>query len=425
MKPVKLKAGALQLTLFISVVIAVLLASFLLYVHVYNKFSKQTQEVKQSIQYAEAGIQYALSHSIPVNDSVVLSGFDQFPETTVAKSFWGLFEKVISTTHTAHKSFKSTALLGGTYPSTGTALYVGNIYKALVVSGKTRIKGDAYLAPQGIKPGNMGGENYYGDLLLYGNQHKSKGLMELSPGLLNHLNQLPEAYTTVAQGDFIALEGKKEFRQSFLQPTRYLYQASPLYVEGVTLKGNIIIQSAASITISSNVNLSQVILLAPHIEFEEGFTGNCQAIASEKLIVHKNCHLNYPSALWVQPDPDSKIQVAGTGKEDMPLVIEEGTEIKGVVGYYYPVAANKNFQSQIFMEPNTKLYGELFCTHQSELQGSVFGSVYSMGFIAHYGSSVFQNHLHSAVINNDSIHKAYGGLLWKDDHKKSIVAWLH
>lgn len=93
----KVKAGALQLTLFIVVVIALLLASFLIFVHTYTQFNVQSNFVVETTQNANNGIQYALHHSIPLNDSAMIQlQDDNYKSLKITRAYWGLFEKISS-----------------------------------------------------------------------------------------------------------------------------------------------------------------------------------------------------------------------------------------------------------------------------------------------------------------------------------------
>ncbi len=67
---IKLKAGALQLTLFIVVVIAILLASFLVFSHTHNQFKTQTDFVIEIVKNADKGINFSLNNSINLKDTV-------------------------------------------------------------------------------------------------------------------------------------------------------------------------------------------------------------------------------------------------------------------------------------------------------------------------------------------------------------------
>ena len=68
----KIKAGALQFVVFIGVVIAILLGSFLTLVHIHALFGKQTDITIQTIKNADLGISYALQNNNIQNDSVPL-----------------------------------------------------------------------------------------------------------------------------------------------------------------------------------------------------------------------------------------------------------------------------------------------------------------------------------------------------------------
>jgi hypothetical protein len=94
----KLKAGALQLTMFIVVVIALLLASFVVLLQTHKRFNVQTDFVLETINNAQKGIDYALHNPTALNEIYSIGLNDEDYKTlTVKHDFWGMFEKLYAT----------------------------------------------------------------------------------------------------------------------------------------------------------------------------------------------------------------------------------------------------------------------------------------------------------------------------------------
>ena len=88
----KLKSGALQLTLFISIIIAVLLMGFVLLVHSHKRFQVQTDFILETTQNAQKGIEHALLHSIRLKDTVAIPLEEpSFKTLEIHRDFWGYF----------------------------------------------------------------------------------------------------------------------------------------------------------------------------------------------------------------------------------------------------------------------------------------------------------------------------------------------
>jgi hypothetical protein len=93
----KIKAGALQFSILISVVIAVIVSAFILLTHTQLKFAKKIELSGHTIQLANEGIKYARNYNIPYNDSITIdfeaNGLEEF--VSIEKSHWGIYDKVL------------------------------------------------------------------------------------------------------------------------------------------------------------------------------------------------------------------------------------------------------------------------------------------------------------------------------------------
>ena len=113
----KLKAGALQVTLGIVVVMALLLTGFVLLVHTHKLFNKQTDVLISSIHETHYGLDYALQNQLKLNDTIIVdTSADLEGELKLHRSFWGVFEKVISDSKLKTYQAKTIALIGATQP---------------------------------------------------------------------------------------------------------------------------------------------------------------------------------------------------------------------------------------------------------------------------------------------------------------------
>jgi len=410
----KIKAGALQLTLFISVVIALLLGAFILYVQLQDKVEKQHYFVQETINNAQRGIEYSLRNKLLFNDSISLLADDD-KSIKIKSSYWGMFTKVTSEATIKNFRFKKVAFIGVKKDSEKKiALQLADFNKPLVLVGKTNIHGNAFLPKQGVKSGYIAGVPFYGTQLINGKISVANQLPEFSSGKKKYFKNI---FTKPkADSDFIDLDRKREWQNSFMRETKVVYSNSAIHLYGVNLKGNIKIQSATKIIIDTSTKLTDVLVVAPIIEIKENVAGVFQAIASEELIVNEGVKLDYPSAL-VLTDSD---------KEDAKSLIHmnKGSHIKGMLVYLGKDGFNNN-KTQLFLDQDTEVTGEVYCNRNIELLGSVYGSIYAANFIAKQSGSVYLNHIYNGTILIDELPNEYVGLSFTKNSNKSVLKWMY
>jgi len=414
MMRLKIKAGALQLTLFISVVIALLLGAFILYIQLKDKVEKQHHFVQETINNAQKGIEYGLKNKLPVNDSISLLGDDD-KLIKVEGAYWGMFDKVTSKATIKNFQFKKVAFIGAKKDSRkNIALQLADFNKPLVLVGKTNIQGNAFLPAQGVKAGYIAGVPFYGTQLIKGKTSIGSQLPEFSSDKKKYLKNIfamPKGYS-----DFIDLNTKREWQNSFNEKTKVVYSNSAIHLERVNLKGNIKIQSTTKITIDTSAKLTDVLVVAPIIEIKDDVVGVFQAVASEELTVNERVKLDYPSAL---------VLLEGDKEDIAPLMqISKGSDVKGMLVYLGKESFNNN-KTQLFLDQDTKVTGEVYCNKNIELLGSVYGSVYAANFIAKQSGSIYLNHIYNGTILIDELPNEYVGLSFAKNINKSVLKWMY
>ncbi|MFL1013662.1 hypothetical protein [Flavisericum labens] len=421
----KLRGGAMQLALFIVVVIALMLASFVILVNTHNRFNIQTDFVLETVEKANEGITCALRNEIALNDTLIVDLNDEDYKTLkVYQDYWGLFEKVISSSQIKSNRFRKVALVGSAQQETNrTALYVEDQNKPLVVVGNTKIQGLAHLPKQGVRTGNISGHSYYGNQLIYGATKTSRPEL---PNLLKktriHIQNIQKPLEKVSHEQFLDISKTQNHQNSFLSPVKLVYSKETIHLRGVSLTGHIVVQSTTKIIVDASSKLKDVILLAPVIEIKNNTKGTFQAFATKELMVGKHCDLRYPSALvLIEDETVQEIQTNNSKKETPTMTVEGGTKIKGTMVY---LGKTQNYKAQVFIEENATVIGEVFCNRNLELLGTVNGSVFTSSFVANQSGSSYQNHLYNATISIDALPQQYVGLPF-ENAQKSVVKWLY
>lgn len=406
----KLNAGSLQLVTFIIVILALLLGSFLLLIHTHKQYSVKTGHIV-SISKSVNNHLFSDSRSIDAykNDDLI----------EVDSTYWGVFKMVKAEARFKNSKLSKIALVGSRADKDNTALYLADHNSPLVLVGNASIIGDASIPSRGIKTGNISGQSYYGNTFIEGKQLNSGALPLMPSELLHHLDELltqkSESHET--HGSFKLRSGLR-LSNSFQNKTKFYYSLTDVFLINLELRGRFIIQSKTKILVNANTQLEDVILIAPEIVVKSGFSGTIQAIASNHIKVEDNVELNYPSALVLKND----YELSSTSK-DHQLLIEKNTSIKGTV-LVLGRSHVKNYNVQLKTENDSRIEGEVYCSQNLELQGTVNGSVYTNNFIVRHNGTTYQNHLLNGKININNRTKQYVGISLNKGSKE-IAKWMY
>lgn len=415
----KLFSGSLQFAIFTAAIVALLLFALILYLTTFKTFQQNSQINIQNIKTSNSAFNAVLNNDDVITDSIILNDFeDKFQTSKTISSYWGIFQKATATTTNRTKKFTKTALIGSRIESQKrVALYLKNNFKPLVVVGNTIIKGNVRIPDQGVRPGNIAGNSYYGTQLIYGNITNSAVLLpKLNKTFVENVNYLLDKAKPINEDNFFALIQINT--NSFNQPTQWIYSKNVIDIQDEFV-GNFIIKSDTLVRISRTSKLKDIVIIAPTIIIEDGVKGNFQAIASKNITIGRNVVLNYPSALILKPE-ENTIQI--NQKKEL-ILIDENSIIKGVV-CYLSKKEDDNFTTHLICSKDSKIIGEVYCQGNFELIGSVFGTVYTNQFVSNTAGTIFVNHLYNATITSENFPDFYSGLLFEKENK-SILKWLY
>jgi hypothetical protein len=416
----KLKAGSLQLVTFIVVVIALLLASFIVLIHIHKQFRIKTNHIIETVSLVDKGIQNALHQKNSNKDTttLVLDNAD-YKSIKIHKDFWGTYEKMYSKATIKHITLKKTALVGSKRNNNEPVLYLKDNNRPLVVVGKTKIKGKAYLPKRGVKSGNIAGESYYGENYIYGTTALSENFPKLNKELLDYFKILNNRdFYNFDKIETINLNASKEHINSFGNSVQLIYSNSELVLSDVSILGHIIVQSKTKISIDKSAYLKDIILIAPSIEIRDQVKGVFQAFATKRISVAQDVNLDYPSALVLNRD-------YSTDTTDVPNMIDvaDHSTIKGNI-IALGLSASTNYEAQIKISSNATVKGIIYCEQNLELRGTVYGTVYTNNFIIKEKGSIYQNHIYNALISSEDLETEFVGVLINDS-KKGIAKWFY
>ena len=417
----KIKAGALQYVLVISVIIAIIVFAFISLIYLQQRMNSKHQFTKETIANTQLGFDYLKLKNIAYNSEIKLD-FTDNPQatTTITKKHWGIFDLAIVTSQIKNERFKKVGLLG-TQNIHKEALYLKENNQSLVLVGATKIIGNASLPKQGVKSGNISGTSYNGNQLIYGNRKLSTSSLPKIKNI-DYLRTISKNYFEDAVERF-ELEYEMKRHHSFHENTLLYEDTNPIILENISLSGNMMLISKSKITVKSSAKLEDIILIAPKIIIESNFIGNFQAIATKNIEVKPNCFLNYPTALIViEKEVVQSKQPTQTTKEENNILISKNSQVKGVL-IFDSENKTSNYKTQINIEDKAILTGEVYCTKNLELLGTVFGSVYTNNFIVHKSGSIYINYIYNGVINVKELPNQYAGIPFNEE--SNIVAkWV-
>ncbi|WP_299223896.1 hypothetical protein [uncultured Psychroserpens sp.] len=416
----KLRAGALQLVIFIVIIIALILSSFIILLHTHKQFKLQTNHMIEMVKLTDKGIQYALTQPVDLNKLTDVSLYgEDYKSLKVKKTFWGVFEQVTAKTELKSKTFSKIALVGSQQEEPKISLYLKDNNYPLVVVGDTKIEGLVYLPKRGVKTGHISGHSYYGSTLVNGKILVSQQFPKLKDDLITHIESLialpPYNQNTT---EFLNLESTKKQTNSFNNSMLLAYSDADIILHDIELCGHIVVRSDTKISVHETAKLNDVILIAPIINILNSFEGTLQAFASQSITVSENVILDYPSSLVLFKDFSAEKE-----NEAHVLEMKPTSKVKGSV-LCLGKTSNINYDVQLRIDTDAEIEGEVYCEQNMELKGHVFGTVYAKNFIVKNKGTTYQNHLYNAEININKLTKQFVGAP-SETSKKKIAKWLY
>lgn len=392
----------------------------LMYYHkLYIDVSLQREKLKAD---ALSGINYFLCSPkvIAINETQNLQLYnDENSSVEITRKKWGVFDLIISKAVWQKHSYSMVAITGDNFSETDKiALYLADRNKPLGVCGDTKIKGTCYLPKAGVEPTYIEGKNFTGKEMINGTKKISEKIMPIFDDIKEYYSIvkerkfLAESDSVIEYSDFIS----DTLVNSFLNKTILLYSVNDIKLENKFLKGNIKVVSEKSVKIAKLNELQDIIVVAPYVNFNKGFSGRLQAYASDSLSVDDEVEINYPSVLGVLVTRTDTIQPY--------ILIKQKAKVAGLV-FLYSETTPAVLKPYIKIDKDALICGQLISSCDIQLQGTVQGSVYCNRFILKTPSSYYENNLLDAVVDFTELPKEYVGICAGDNHtQKKIVKWL-
>lgn len=359
-----------------------LITSGVLFIASANKRLEINYEISEHLLFDNyVGLQYGAEMNNSGTTQIIHPSGDT---TDLLSKEWGVYRVVVAATHHREKEVKRSALVGYKNTAQLPALYLPDHSKKLTVCGDTKIEGAVLISKRGVERGYIAGKNYTGTKLVYGEVSQSERY--LPPPVVDK-----EAFTLSHYlNESVKIEScTTDTSYSFLEATRISTSLDAVYLN-TELTGNLVVHSFDSILVAAEAKLLHVILMAPVIHFEAGFEGCVQAIAERRIICNERVKLNYPSALIVHEKSPADFIANG-------IYLKEDSRVLGGV---LLIADKPDSRKAMILDLQKATIGGLvYNMGETEVQGSIIGSLYSNELTLHAGGGGYSGYLLDATIS--------------------------
>ena len=416
------KAGALYYAIFVSFLVALLGGFFIMniwmhHAHTLSILSRQRLErnVHSALLLAEE-----IPDLVPEGGSKEIDLFDDANDiVSVSKAQWGGYCLLKATAKTRHHQKSAIAFCGkDVFEKENYALYLADKQQYLSLSGKTILKGDCYLPKQGLRRAYIEGFSFVGETMIQGKIFSSEPQLPAlnSTMLTSNLDYLRGTrFPKDSVLEMNALLKNDTFSHSFYKKTIVLYSDKWVTLSNKVLNGNIRIISSKGVTIRNTTKTNNILVYAPKIEVEKGFTGNLQLFARDTILVDEGVRLLFPSLICIEESQNPKAYIS----------VGKGCNIIGDV-VLTTNNTSKNVQALCTINPGVVVTGRVYCGSKLELKGIVNGSVFTQGFLLRTPGSIYENHLLNATIDVTALPRFYSGSLVNDPVERlKSIKWLN
>lgn len=398
----RIRASSLSYAILFVTIGGMILMSLILLVGYGKEFEIKTDKELRQHQFAYSCSNYFLDHLDPhyVNHQ---------HDTCFSKfSSWGTFQILHSFTRNKSKVYENASLIGGKRKF-DYCLFIRESDRRIKLGGKTKISGDVRVSRLGFERAYIASKRYENDALLYGeNLISNKQLPAISDSVFS-LDCIKNNVRPIDFWENVKKERAYTHEPIWLQSSDYLELTD-------TLKGQFLIQSFDSIVVRNTAVLEGVILQAPKVIIEKGFTGSLQVLASQHVLIGENVNLDYPSSI-VLKEETYNLDDGLRGVE-----VREGAKVNGGI-LLYSVDANFRKPVTLKIAPSTLITGLVYCSGNAQVQGEIIGTgIFNQVNYKSKGGS-YQNTLIDFVISDKKLPENYIYPSFLNDDDSKIVEY--
>jgi hypothetical protein len=407
-----IRAAALSYAIVFSLLVG-LICSGVIFISATQKKIEVIQTNKEHVLFdSYSAVRYGMLTIAPGDSAHYIH--DSGDTSEILHRQWGAFSMICSTTHKYPLSKRRSALIGVVQSPKLPCLYVPGNMGSVKITGATRIEGEASVPNGQVERAYIAGKNYAYEELVFGKISVAE--LGLPPLKKQWTNVAPaDVIGPARSGDYLA----KDSAYSFNEDCTYFQSLQPLVISH-RISGNVIIHSFDSIYVEAQSQLDNVILIAPVVRFEAGFSGTVQVLATERVVCEKAVELLYPSIIALN-EPVSR-------NESTRRFIRVEEDAK-VLGGILVTSQQKDYRKPPFLElrETSVVAGLIYNCGETEAKGTIIGSLFTEQLSVRAGGGVYGNHLVDAIISQQRLPDYFllpGWLESQSNIQSKVIAWL-
>lgn len=411
---IKLKAGALQFTIAFSLLVLMVVLSFLLFHQLRGKELIDVQMNQNlSNDICSATLIMEESPALFVRDPSEFYLHAEFFSDSVHVTVqeWGFYHIATLTNHfgpvTKQKSFLFTDDIHRN--KLKPSLYFSDPHRYLSVGGKTFLGHETYLPAYGVRKAYVNGIGYYRDSLIHGTSHQAESelpvLQEKLDGKYSRLCERIAAFDSVISLPEIRVADT--IFNSFQNKPLVILCPEEAVLKDICLKGNIVLK-AVDLDIRNTATVENCIIIAESVRIEDQFCGSGQFIVTRTISAGDSCRFDIPTVFCSESQ-----SVAGSihlGRDCFFYgdIIQRGSAPR---------------ESEVLaIGENTRMVGQVYCNGTVSFKATLFGSLFCRGFVHRMPNGLYNNYLFNVCIDFERLPPEYGGIaLTEEENGKKCL----
>jgi len=366
-----------------------------------NRLSLNNTQIRHLHEAWAVGAHSGTKFSTGKTESVIL----ERDTVLIASEPWGALQLLKVEMQQSH--LRKVGFLTQPNKWDSTALWVGDQNSPLAVAGNTNLVGNVVTSQKGIKRGNVGRNGFQGDQLVDGLVTiTSKQLPEIAQQIQTEATKLL-SLIPVRNLEKPSQALNQTINNSFFNETKLITSDSHILISS-NLNGKVLIV-APKITVLSNSQIQDAILVANEINIEERSILVGQLFALHSVTIGADAELQFPSTIFMESTDTSSLHFA------------PGSLLEGLV-----IHSTRNPLSTTEISDGAMIHGQLYSMAKTELKGTVYGNAFIQSFYLKTPSTLYRNYLFNATIdrNSRSHYINLSGLKTNLLQSRETIKWL-
>jgi hypothetical protein len=386
----QIKASSLMNAILVCLVISIFCGCLVLISHYQNLINKKLYLQEEIINRNNSVFTEYLSklETVDYDKTQETDLFSDGILSYVTKKNWGFYDVLVSKTIFRNDTLSKISLVGKrSDKSKPIALFVTDYDKPIKFSGNIEITGNIHIPNGHTEQAYING--------IKGNTIQIKGQQLPSDSKLPKIDKNISIDWSVYKTLSLKVLKSDTLINTFDKETIVLNLSDISTLKNIICKGNIIIASNTSLTITNTSILNDVLIIAPKIVFQSGFKGNVQVIAKELVEIEEEVRLEYPSSIYIKNDTDSVSVKIHKKSILMGGIVIDGDTYQG------------SLNRKLIIDENARVIGTIYNYGKTQLQGEVIGTMYTDRLFLETSSSDYENVMLNVTINRDSLPKMF------------------